>query len=206
MQFIFIFFKGLWFWSGLGECTCKVICQFFLSVFFYMHGDYAAISGTQGLIFSSQNGSSSWGKQSLNIYKWVASSYYLRNLYWQMMTNSPVWLVISYIWWSNMYCNFHDIRVTWIADVSLLLNESRSYDLCTDLTVFSCMNRCWCSQGCLFCSFSSRFSHTNASPVYTQTHTHAFTHRERQCVIGIKSNEALTVFLCKGWRDAVNIL
>lgn len=120
MHFFFFFFKGLWFWSGLGECTCKVICQFFLSVFFYMHGDYAAISGTQGLIFSSQNGSSSWGKQSLNIYKWVASSYYLRNLYWQMMTNSPVWLVISYIWWSNMYCNFHDIRVTWIADVSLL--------------------------------------------------------------------------------------
>jgi len=37
------------------------------------------------------------------------------------------------------YCNFHDIRLTWIADVSLLVNESRSYDLCSDLTVFNCM-------------------------------------------------------------------
>lgn len=139
------------------------------------------ISGTQSLIFSFQNGSSRWGKQTLNIYKWLDSSYYFYNHYWQV-TNGPAWLVISYIWWSSMYCNFHDIRVTWIGDVSLLLNESRSYDLGTDLTVFSCMNRCWRFQGCLFLRCSAVFLLDSLKPthrLFIHKHTHAFIQRER---------------------------
>lgn len=195
---ILYFFKGLWFWSGLGElCACKVISQLFLSVLFYSKpDDYAAISGTQGLIFSSQNGSSSWGKQSLNIFK-ITSSYYLSNLYWQM-ANNPVWLVISYVWWSSMYCNFHDIRVTWIADVSLLLKQSRSYDLCTDLTVFSCI-LCWYFLCCLFRICSALFLLIYLIPthlLFIHKHTCIYTQRKHKVERGVD--------FYKDWRDAVN--
>lgn len=112
----------------------------------------------------------------------VDSSYYLNNLYWQKANNPALLVIVPYIWWSSMYCNFHDIRVTWIADVSLLVNESRSYDLWTDLRVFSCTNRCWCFPCCLFGRCSTIFLLDSLIPthllLYTHTHMHLYTEKD----------------------------